>query len=287
MRLIAAFVVGSLLVAACGEGAGGDPTTGGEGGVPLAVVASSSGSIGIGRQRIMFSVLDRDSQELLADPEREATVEVRDENGSPLGSYSTEFLWTVEGSRGLYVAYLDLPEPGTYQAVIEVEGLATPAPVGFVATEDPKVVQVGVMAPKSQTRTSADTPDLALISSDPEPDPDFYRLSIDEAVSNGTPTVIVFATPAWCVSQTCGPLLDQAKSLSNGFPGVDFVHAEIYADIQVESFDDLTTIEAVAEWGLPSEPWIFVVDGSGQVTATFEGVVSDVELSEAISAVAG
>jgi hypothetical protein len=234
----------------------------------------------------MFSVIDRDSQELLADPSRQATVEIRDENGAPLASYPTEFSWTVEGSRGLYVAYVDLPGPGTYQAVIEIEGLDTPPPVGFVATEDPKVIQVGEAAPRSKTRTSADTQDLALISSDPDPDSDFYRLSIDEAVSNGTPSVIVFATPAWCVSETCGPLLDQAKGLSGGFPGVDFVHAEIYEDIQVESFEDLATIDAVAEWGLPSEPWIFVVDDSGRVTATFEGVVSDVELSEAIDAVA-
>ena len=64
-----------------------------------------------------------------------------------------------------------------------------------------------------------------------------YQLSVDEAVSNGTPAVVVFATPAWCVSATCGPLLAQVKALRPEFDGVDFVHVEVYDDIQVSSFE--------------------------------------------------
>ena len=276
MRRRVAALAAAVLMAACGGGSE----------APFAVVASSPGSIGIGSQRVMFSVIDAETQDLLAAPDRAATVEIRDENGSPLDRYPTEFLWTVEGVRGLYVAYVDLPEPGTYQAIVEVDGLPTPAPVGFVAAEDPPVIQVGESAPLSETRIAAEPAEIAAISSDPDPDPDFYRLSADEAVGNGSPSVIVFATPAWCVSQTCGPLLDQTKSIAAGFPDVDFVHVEIYEDIQVETFEELSPIDAVADWGLPSEPWIFVVDEGGQVTATFEGVASDAELTEAIGAVA-
>ena len=272
---IAALAV-AVLMPACGDGSE----------APIAVLASSQGSIGIGEQRVMFGVIDPETQDFLAAPDREATIEIRDENGSPLDTYPTEFLWTVEGVRGLYVAYVDLPEPGTYQAIVEVEGLSSPAPVGFNAAEDPPVIQVGESAPLSETRTASRPPGIAKISSDPDPDPDFYRLSVDEAVGNGSPSVIVFATPAWCASQTCGPLLDQTKAIAAGFPGVDFVHVEIYEDIQVETFEELSPIDAVADWGLPSEPWIFVVDKAGQVTATFEGVASDAELTEAIGAVA-
>jgi hypothetical protein len=277
MRPGIAALAAAVLVAACGGGSD----------APFGVLATSEKGIGIGHQRVMISVLDPATQDLLAAPDREATVEIRDENGSPLASYPTEFLWTVEGVRGLYVAYVDLPKPGTYQAIVEVDGLPASVPVGFNASEDPPVIEVGETAPLSKTRTSDDTDDLATISSDPDPDPDFYRLSIDEAVGNGTPSVIVFATPAWCVSQTCGPMLDQAKSIATGFPDVDFVHVEVYEDIQVETFEELNPIDAVDEWGLPSEPWIFVVEGSGRVTAAFEGVVSDSELTAAIDAVAG
>ena len=38
----------------------------------------------------------------------------------------------------------------------------------------------------------------------------------------------------------------------------------------------------VLEWGLPSEPWIFLVGRDGRVKARFEGSVSVTELSAAV-----
>ncbi|MGC2239312.1 MAG: thioredoxin family protein, partial [Acidimicrobiia bacterium] len=67
---------------------------------------------------------------------------------------------------------------------------------------------------------------------------------------------------------------------------VDFVHVEIYDDLQVQSFDELTAVPATDEWGLPSEPWVFVVGADGRVTASFEGAASDEEMRTAIDAVA-
>ena len=256
---------------------------------PFAVVASShggNGSVGVGTQRLMFALVDPETEEFLAAPDREATLTLRDQNGSPLGTYPMEFIWTVPEVRGLYVARPDIPEAGTYQATIDADGFATAGPVGFVAVADSPLIQPGEKAPASETRTSAQHPDLSVITSDPDPDPAMYELSVSEAVTDGTPAVIVFATPAFCTSATCGPLLDQVKALRPSYPGVDFVHVEIYEDIQVESVEDLTTVPATAEWGLPSEPWVFVVDATGEVTAAFEGAASDAELTAAFDGVA-
>ena len=273
----AASLLGLLLVlAACGS----DEIE------PFAQVASSNGSIGVGEQRVLFALIDPETNEFLASPDREATVTIRDENGSPLETYPLEFLWTIPDVRGLYVARVQIPEAATYQATIDADGLAEAGPAGFVAYDDPPLIEAGEEAPRSETRTSSDFPDLSLITSDPEPDPAMYESSIGDAVTSGEPSVIVFATPAWCVSETCGPLLDQVKALRPQYEGVDFVHVEVYDDIQVESFDDLTTVPAIEDWGLPSEPWVFVVDSSGTVTASFEGVAADDELASAIDAVA-
>jgi hypothetical protein len=46
-------------------------------------------------------------------------------------------------------------------------------------------------------------------------------------------------------------------------------------------------VPAITEWGLPSEPWVFVVDGTGVVTSNFEGAASEQELRSAIEEVAG
>jgi hypothetical protein len=273
-RLFIALAASVLLLAGCGSG----------GVKPFALVASSNQSIGVGTQRVMFALIDPESDRFLAAPDRDASLELRDENGSPIGTYRMEFVWTLPEVRGLYVARLEIPAAGTYQATIDADGLSTAGPVGLVAFEDPALIQPGETAPQSETRTSAQYPDLPIITSDPDPDPAMYEVSVAEAVSDGTPAVIVFATPAFCVSETCGPLLDQVKVLRPDYPGVDFVHVEIYEDLQVESFEDLTTVPATEEWGLPSEPWVFVVDESGLVTASFEGAASDAELRAAIDA---
>lgn len=274
-RLVSGLLGLMILLVACGS----DEVE------PFVVVASSNGSIGIGEQRLLFALVDPETDEFLASADREATVTIRDENGSPLDTYPMEFIWTVPDARGLYVAHVDIPEAATYQATIDAEGMATAGPAGFVAFDDPPLIEPGEEAPASETRTSADFPDLSVISSDPEPDPAMYESSVASAVTSGAPSVIVFATPAFCASQTCGPLLDQVKALRPDYPGVEFVHVEIYEDLQVSSPEELTVVAATDEWGLPSEPWVFVVDSSGVVTSAFEGAASDEELTAAIDAV--
>jgi hypothetical protein len=269
-------VVFALFLVACS----GDPT-------PLGFVVSSSGGVGIGEQRVLFSLVDPESTQSVAAPDLAATVTLGDENGAPLDTYELEFIWLIPEVRGLYVAYLDIPEEGLYQMTIDADGYKTTAPAGLIAVADSPVVQVGDDAPLSVTRTLADYPDLSVISSDPDPDPAMYRLSIDEAVSNGRAAVIVFATPAWCTSQACGPMLDQVKALQSEYGNVDFVHVEVYEDIQVASSDELELVPSVTEWGLLAEPWVFVVDSDGVVAGSFEGTAGEDELVAAIEAVAG
>lgn len=279
MRRLAALSIGVLaLVAACG-GSGDEPT-------PLAIVASTQGTLGVGHQRVMVALVDQDTNGFLAEPDRPATLLVADENGSPIGEYPTEFIWTVPDVRGLYVSHLTLGEAGTYQLTVKAEGLPDAGPVGMVVVDEPTMVVPGDQAPASETRTAADVDDLSEITSDPDPDPAMYELSIADAVTSGRASVIVFATPAFCQSQACGPLLDQVQALRPEFPDVDFVHAEVYEDLQVTDPEDLVAIPAVGEWGLPSEPWVFVVDSTGIVWSSFEGAAGDDELRFAIGAVA-
>lgn len=275
MRRLACLLAVTAVLAGCSGGI-----------TPFAVVASANGGIGVGEQRMMFALVNGETNEFLASPDREATVILRDENGAPLGTYPTEFVWTVEDVRGVYVSHLEIPEAGTYQVTIEADGYETAGPVGFIASENPPLVQRGEEAPASVTKVAADYTDLSVMTSDPDPDPGMYQMTVKEAVTDGTPAVVVFATPAFCVSQTCGPLLDQVKSYRSDYPGVDFVHVEIYDDLQVQSFDELTAVPATDEWGLPSEPWVFVVGADGRVTASFEGAASDEEMRAAIDAVA-
>jgi hypothetical protein len=270
MRRLAALAVLALV------GCGGSPNV-------EAVIASAPDGIGVGDQRVLIGLIDTSEGAPLATPEVEVVATLRDRIGSPLGEYPGEFVWVVPDATGVYAFEFEIPGPGTFQVTIDAGELGKLGPLGLVTVEDPPGVGVGDLAPLSQTRTSADH-DLDDITSDHEPDPEFYEMSVAEAVGSG-PTVIVFGTPAWCQTQACGPMLDQVKALSGDFPDLNYVHVEIYQDIHVASFDQLVPVPAVEEWELISEPRVYVVDGEGRISSSFEGAVSDQELRAAFARV--
>ncbi|HJQ77932.1 MAG TPA: thioredoxin family protein [Acidimicrobiia bacterium] len=272
-RLLAAAVC-LLTLAACS----GNADTDGR-------IASSPGTIGVGEQRILVAVTDRPTGGLVATPDITPVAILRDDIGSPLGEYEGEFVWTIPDVHGLYAFQVDIPGPATYQLTIDAGSLGELGPIGFVAAEDPIQVTVGDQAPQSDTRTLEDA-GMDELTSDPTPEEFFYQMSVAEAVSSG-PSVIVFATPEWCTSRACGPMLDQVGAIAPDYPSLNFVHVEVYENIQVPDPNDLVLVPAVEEWGLPTEPWLYVIDDAGTVTAAFEGAVSDDELQTALDAVAG
>ncbi len=269
-----ALLAGFLLVLAGCSGAAGSVQ---------GFIASSPGVIGSGEERVLIGVRSLDTGEILGGPDQGLEVVLRDENGSPIAELSGEFVWVVPESSGLYVVTVDTPGSGTYQLDLELAGIDSIPPVGLLALDEPVGLEVGDRAPMSETPTLDDR-SLSALTSDPEPLAEFYELSLDEALSAG-PTVVIFATPAWCSSGACGPMLEQVKGFVPAYPTVSFVHVEVYEDVNVSDPEDLIFSSAVLEWQLPSEPWIFVVNSAGTIAASFEGAVADAELTEAIEAV--
>lgn len=274
MRRIATLLVIGLVAAACS----GDTNAVGR-------LASSQGSIGTGEQRVLVAVTDMATGEMIATPELTPVAVLRDEIGSPLGEYEGEFVWTIPDVVGVYAFHVEIPGPATYQLTIDAENLGELPPIGFVAVDDPLQVAVGEEAPLSPSRTLDDAP-LEDLTSDQTPVESFYEMTVAEAVETG-PSVLVFATPAWCTSQSCGPMLDQVQELVPDYPDLNYVHVEIYENIHVTNREELIVVPTVEEWGLPSEPWLYVTDDIGTVTAAFEGAVSDEELRAALDAVSG
>ena len=100
--------------------------------------------------------------------------------------------------------------------------------------------------------------------------------------------MVVFATPAYCQTATCGPQVDVVKGLKTENEGkVNFIHIEVY-DNPLEIQGDLSRgriSPTFTEWNLPSEPWTFIVDEDGVLRAKFEGFATSEELEEALAAV--
>lgn len=184
----------------------------------------------------------------------------------------------------IFVVELELEEPGTYWVLAEpVGGEKRIQAVGnVVVQEETQAPDVGAAPPASDTPTLANAT-LQQLSTADEPDPELYRASVAEALAAKEPFVVAFATPRYCTSRTCGPVVDVVSAVRERHPGLRFIHVEIYEDNDPAQGEN----RWVREWGLPSEPWIFVVGADGTIRERFEGTVSVRELDEAVSALPG
>ncbi len=146
------------------------------------------------------------------------------------------------------------------------------------------VAAIGSAAPLSENMTIADQPDLALLTSDWEPEPALYDLTVAEAVASGKPTIVSFATPAFCQTIFCAPVINSFKaSYATHGADVNYIHIEVFENFSdIEDFADLEYVPEMAEWGLPSEPWMFIIDADGIITHQLQGPVSETEITQAL-----
>ncbi len=251
--------------------------------VPLIV----SSELVAGRpDRFLFSLLDGDKN-VIAAPDLPVRVEFFDLDGSrtdPAYSEDARFLWAIPDERGLYSATANFGRAGPWGAkVIAGTGSdAKTAQLRFDVRADSSAVAAGEPAPRTPTKTAADVGgDLSKITTDKNPDPSLYETSIPDALDAGEPFVVAFATPKFCTSATCGPTLETLKEVKDENSGVSFIHVEVFENLDSPQ---PTRVAAVDDWGLPTEPWVYVVDANGIVTARFEGALTAKELQAAINA---
>ncbi len=262
------------------------------------VVIANPGELTCGTNRLLFSFLDAKNN-VLSRPDRTAKIALYNlgrDPAKPVATADGTFVWAIQGERGLYVATVNLPEAGTYGAEFTT-GVAGAPPetirTTFSVDATTPLVQVGRAAPSMKTPTATGAAgDLTHISTDPAPDPAFYKTSEDEALVSHQPFILVFATPKFCKSAQCGPTLDRIKPFVAKYPTVDFIHVEPYVlELQngalqpVMTNNDLTPTTVTNTWGLSSEPWVFVVDRQGIVRGSFGLIFSDAELTAALDAV--
>ncbi|MBI4336330.1 MAG: hypothetical protein HY683_00675 [Chloroflexi bacterium] len=196
-----------------------------------------------------------------------------------------------EEVQGIYVVNgVTFDEPGFWQARLEVRTDEASKPqtasIAFEVSERSVTFGVGERVPSSRNLTVRDARELADITTHSPPEPGLYQLTVADALEQGKPLVVAFATPAFCVSRMCGPVTDVVAQVYQGWHDrATFIHIEPYRLDIVRSEGRLVLADVTKEWRLPSEPWVFVVDGQGRVAARFEGLVTAEELEAALQGV--
>ena len=262
-------------------------------------VKLQSSVVRAGPNRIVVTVSDPQNRELAA-PDVLATFAFRSTDDPSLAPVEVPgmFIWVVRGGKAAYVAEMTLPRPGGYAATITLDGPAGrvgSADFAIVAQERSPTPPIGSLAPSVRTPVASDVGgNLQLISTDVFPDPRFYERSVDDLLAAHRPFVFTIYSPAFCPTTACGPLLRSMKEIASEFPDVAFVHAEPYVmqslGGRIQPLYDEGRF-AWAPWslayGIPVEPYVFVVDGSGTIVASFELIVGSDEIRAAIRTATG
>jgi hypothetical protein len=186
--------------------------------------------------------------------------------------------------RGIFVARTDFDEAGDWgvAAVVERPG-SQPFEVrtGFTVKPTSATPAIGQPVPASRTPTGRTAQEVETFCSARPGDVDFHQHAIADAIGQGKPTAILFATPGFCESMLCGPSLDVLKVLHERYGDrVNLVHVEIYKDGRPNERREM--VPSVSEWGLPSEPWLFVVGPDGRLADKLEGSITVEEATPAI-----
>jgi hypothetical protein len=171
----------------------------------------------------------------------------------------------------VYVTDVDFPNDGEWRVVAlikagdEVTGtlLTTSAVVG----ESKRVPRPGQQAPLIHTPTAQDVGgDLSQITTRLPPD---TQNQVDYAdVLGKEPIILLFATPQFCTSRVCGPVVDVAEQLKEqGGDEAEFIHMEIYTDNDPSK----PVRPQVRAFHLSNEPWLFAINRQGVIEADLQG----------------
>ena len=307
LRAVALGAAVTVIIAACG--ATTSPTTprastapstsgsSGGSGAPAILPIPITGAFRVGDNRVVFTLTDATGQKQVAAPDRTLTIGYHGPTGESIAPAPQTFIWAIEGAYGVYAGHATFPTAGKWTADFTTHAPGSPTQTttfGFDVRQTVEVVSPGDAAPSVKTPTLADVGgDVAKISTDSKPERRFYETSEDAVLAAKKPFVLVFATPKFCTSQTCGPTLNKLKPVAAAHPEMTFINVEPYqlkddnGQLQpvLDAQNALIPVDAAIAFKLSTEPFVFVVGADGTVSASFELVFSPEEIEAAIQQV--
>lgn len=296
----AALALALVLTACGGSGDGASTPTAGGAGVRIVVEMSD---LALGPNRLLLAVTDEQQNEVLGarlvlrfffiDPAADDRKTLKNStSASPIEAINPYSHTHVNGAvvnhqageTNIQLANVAFDAAGEWVVEItgDIAGKRLPlVEESFQVARESLTPRVGRPAPPSRQPILTDVSSIEEIDLSQPPNPETHTMTIAAAVASGRPTVIAFASAGVCASDICGPakeifddLWAEHKHLAN------FIHVEPYAQ---DADDRLTVLPWLREeWGVQDQPWLFVVDSAGIVSAKFQVAAGLDELEAAL-----
>lgn len=274
---------GGLVVAACGGGSSETATTStagaGDGGFTLARVFSPNQPAGV-EVRLPLALADATGA-LVDDPPFELSVRVAPAEGTDLGDPVVVRRHGEGIPRPYFPLVTTFPEPGNWGIGVELADGATAGTLVSVMapSELPAVPVVGEQLISVPTPTVDDPRGVDPLCTAVPPCP-LHGTSLDTAIGGDRAIALLIATPAFCQTAICGPVLDLLVARQADFAdAVTMVHAEVYTDDSARQ-----TTETVMAYGLTWEPSLFLARPDGTITSRLDYTYDSTELDRALTA---
>jgi hypothetical protein len=175
-------------------------------------------------------------------------------------------------------------EEGIWTALVEIDGQDAEASFSVSPAADVTVLARGEQMPRIVTPTAADARGVDPICTAEPPCP-LHDVTLTEALDGGSPIALLVATPAFCATAVCGPVLDVLLSVQAQLPDVRFLHSEVYVNpLAVANVAEATPTELTDALGLTYEPSLFLVGADGVLVDRLDNIYDETEALEAIEA---
>lgn len=183
-----------------------------------------------------------------------------------------------------YTLLFDAPEAGVYVLEAEVSGQSQRAEFRVAEPDEVRLVQIGDPLRPVDTPTFDDARGFDPICTRFEPCP-FHDDNLPDIIGNGRPTALLIATPAWCQTASCGPVVDLLVELDPS-TSMNVIHAEVYTtpDLLDETPDRTELLgPIIGTYGMDFEPSLIVADREGIVTARLDFSFDRSEMAAALA----
>ena len=114
-----------------------------------------------------------------------------------------------------------------------------------------------------------------------------HDVTLAAALGEGSPIALLVATPAFCATAVCGPVLDVLLAVQGQVPDVRYLHAEVYENpLAVDNVAEATPTALTQDLGLTYEPSLFLIGADGVLVDRLDNVYDETEALESVQALA-
>ncbi len=237
--------------------------------------------------RLVFNLIDPMNGVAVTAPSANLWI-ARDQRSQAITAQATYRDEGLPAEKGFYEAPISMPGDGTWLVVVQAQRLPGREPE-FGAAQ----FQVGVQNAMPKTG------DPAVVF--PTPTPNNHRgvnpictrkppcslhaVSLDKALANGKPTLLIIATPQFCQSALCGPEVDVVMAISKEFTGrANFIHVEVYRDNKPDTIQRQILAPAAQAWRLEQEPVLYYIGADKVIKARTVGPADKTDVRDAVTA---